>query len=373
MVAMGQRNAGIGGTGRRSRDAGHHLAGDAMTAQIGQFLAAAPEDERVSALQPDHPQAGLRVFEQPAIDHILRGAGRTRRLTHFDPLGIAPSQGQNGRTDQAVVQDDVGLLQPAQRLETEQTGIAGTGPDQRHPARRTRLGTGQGLGEGRLGPRITTASQPVADLAIEQGFQETAADRHLRQACPDARLPAADQGGQRSERIIQHLLDPLADLARQHRGRTATRHRHLDRTARNHRRHLDTAQFGRIDDIAEDPARLGLSAHLGIDRPVIGRSNHQPGTLQMARLEPIADRHEPSLAYPRTHRLAQIGGDHLDPGAGVQQGIDLARRHHTGPHHQYPTVTKIGEQRKQARSGHGSTRRKTTRTRTLPPGPRQAK
>ena len=73
MVAMGERDAGVGGAGERGGDAGYDFELDAVRAQHFQFLAAAAEHERIAALQPHHALAGARVLEHQRVDLLLRG------------------------------------------------------------------------------------------------------------------------------------------------------------------------------------------------------------------------------------------------------------------------------------------------------------
>ena len=49
MVAIGQRDAGIGGAGAGRRDARHHLERDAMRFERLQLFGAATEDEGIAA------------------------------------------------------------------------------------------------------------------------------------------------------------------------------------------------------------------------------------------------------------------------------------------------------------------------------------
>jgi hypothetical protein len=52
---VGERNAGAGRTARRRGDAGHDLAGHAVPRQVERLLAAAPEDQRIAALEAHDP------------------------------------------------------------------------------------------------------------------------------------------------------------------------------------------------------------------------------------------------------------------------------------------------------------------------------
>ncbi len=52
-AAVGQRYAGVGRASGCGGDAGHDLEGDAMGGEMRRLLAAATEEKRIAALQPD--------------------------------------------------------------------------------------------------------------------------------------------------------------------------------------------------------------------------------------------------------------------------------------------------------------------------------
>ena len=51
-------------------------------------------------------------------------------LAHVDDLGVRAAQVEDRLRDKVVVEDDVGGLNQAQRLDGEQIGIAGAGADE---------------------------------------------------------------------------------------------------------------------------------------------------------------------------------------------------------------------------------------------------
>ena len=61
-----------------------------MRAQVIEFLAAAPEHERIAALEAHDAQARLRRLDQPAVDLVLADAGLAAPLADEDALGVAP-------------------------------------------------------------------------------------------------------------------------------------------------------------------------------------------------------------------------------------------------------------------------------------------
>ena len=132
VVAVGERDAGVGGRAQCGGDAGHHFKRNARFAQGFQFLAAAPEHERVAALEPHHAFARTGMAHQQEVGFLLRHAAAAGALAHADFVGIAPHQIQHRIRHQRVVQHHVGFLNALQAFEREQPGIARPRAHQRH-------------------------------------------------------------------------------------------------------------------------------------------------------------------------------------------------------------------------------------------------
>ena len=133
-LAQGHGQADARSTSMRRGHARHDLDGDARRLQRRHLFRGAAEDEGIAALEPRHDLAGLRLAHQDAIDLGLRGGRAARRLADEDALGVAARVLQDLRVHQPVHHQHVGLLQPLQRLQGEQVGIAGAAADQRHAA-----------------------------------------------------------------------------------------------------------------------------------------------------------------------------------------------------------------------------------------------
>ena len=134
-AAVGDRDAGRRRRREGGADAGYHLVVDPGAAQGLGLLAAAPEDERVAALQADHRAARPTVVDELLVDLGL--AGRPPgALAHVDELGARRRQLQQFTADQPVVDDHVGPAQQLGAAQGQQPRVPGTGPDQRdaHPA-----------------------------------------------------------------------------------------------------------------------------------------------------------------------------------------------------------------------------------------------
>ena len=134
VIAMGQRDAGVGGAGQRGGDAGHDFVADAVRAQEFEFFAAAAKNESVATLQAHHTLAGAGVFEHERMDCFLRYMMMARCLADFDAFSVAAGEVEHFGADQTVVQDHVGFVEQTQAAQRQQAGVAGTGADQRDAA-----------------------------------------------------------------------------------------------------------------------------------------------------------------------------------------------------------------------------------------------
>ena len=124
MIAVGQRYARIGGAARSGSHARHDLEGDALARQRFDLLAAAPEDERIAALQAQHTFALAGEAHQHFADLILRHGVVLGLLADKDTLGVAADQVEDAVADQPVVQHHVGLLHQPECAEGKQIRIA---------------------------------------------------------------------------------------------------------------------------------------------------------------------------------------------------------------------------------------------------------
>ena len=72
----------------------------------------------------------LRGLDQQPVDGVLADAGLADAAADRNARRVAAGAIENFRRDQFVVENDVGILQRAQRLDGEQIRIAGAGADQ---------------------------------------------------------------------------------------------------------------------------------------------------------------------------------------------------------------------------------------------------
>ncbi len=129
-AAVGQRHPERRGATGRRRDARHDFEAQTVRNQMFGFLAAATEEIRIAALEPDHGPPTFRQADQQRVDLRLRHRMASRLFADADPCGSGRDQGEDRGRDEPVVDDDVGLVQKSARLDRQQIGIAGAGPDE---------------------------------------------------------------------------------------------------------------------------------------------------------------------------------------------------------------------------------------------------
>ena len=124
----------------RAGHAGNHLDRDARRHAGLEFLHAAAEDERVAALEPDHPAAGARVLDEQRVDLLLCHRPPSRQLRGVDDLDVRRQGGQQGQRREVVGHDDVGLGDRLPPAHGDEPRIAGAAADQHDAAGRAPCG-----------------------------------------------------------------------------------------------------------------------------------------------------------------------------------------------------------------------------------------
>ena len=128
---MRDRNAGGCRRGECARDARHDVERNTGRLQRKRLLSATAEDERIATLQPHDTAAALRGANHHRMDVFLRERMAARTLADEKPLG-PPCDLQNALVDERVVQHEISGPQARDRGPCQQTGIAGTGADERN-------------------------------------------------------------------------------------------------------------------------------------------------------------------------------------------------------------------------------------------------
>ena len=124
---MRERHAGVGGDAQRRGDAGDDFEGDAGIGQRFGLFAAASEDERIAALEPDHGEAAARALDQHGADLFLGEGVGGFLLADVEALGVGRGEIEQGVGGEVVEEDGVGLLQNAAAFDGDEIGIAGPG------------------------------------------------------------------------------------------------------------------------------------------------------------------------------------------------------------------------------------------------------
>src|SRR5207247_10477896 len=94
------------------------------------LLAAAAENERVAALQPDDPLAFTRRANHQRMNTRLTDGVPVGAFTDKEPLRPF-REGEHARIDERVVEDEVRRAQPRHRFARQQLRVARSGADDR--------------------------------------------------------------------------------------------------------------------------------------------------------------------------------------------------------------------------------------------------
>ncbi len=135
---MPRRVAGMRAAASAARpagDAGNDAERHARGGERLRLLGPARKDKRVAALEPQHPLAGAGERDE-ALRNVLLGRRRLAAALagEFEPRPRSLER-EHPRIDQRVVNDDVGLIEPGQRIEGEEPGIARSCPGEPDMAR----------------------------------------------------------------------------------------------------------------------------------------------------------------------------------------------------------------------------------------------
>src|ERR1700761_2187063 len=176
-----------------------------MCGQHLDLLAAAPEDEGVTALETSDPKSQARVVNQELVDLFL-GRVIAGLFANKHSLSIASRALEHGFWNQPVVQNHIRLWQQLQRAQCEQVGVAGTSADEITLTESTAAGRGRArqiesmqltpkcIVSLRLISRKNTGTHVAADDSLPERAPSTGAQRAL-----DLSAPLAHESGERSQ------------------------------------------------------------------------------------------------------------------------------------------------------------------------------
>ena len=325
---MGQRDPRVGCASRGGGDPGHDLERHSDGREGLDLLAPPPEDERVAALQPQHPLSVQREPGEEIVDPGLRDRMAAGLLPRVDALGVAPRQIEHRLRYQTVVDDDVRSLHEPQRPEGEQVGVSRPGPDQVDLAGRAGV---PAFGERGLerGACLVLASREhlLSHRAVHDAFEEPAAPRRVGDPPEHGGPDFAHEPGEPPEPGRDDGFQAGAQDAGQDGGDAARRDRGDQGRAVEDRRQDERAQRTPIDDVDGDaPPPRGVGDGAG-ERVVACRDDREPRAVEVvvAKLPPAP--HDPGLAGQLSQLRGEGRRDHDEPRAGPQQQPRLGRRH----------------------------------------------
>ena len=183
-------------------------------------------------------------------------------LADADPRRVAARERKHLVRNQAIVQDHVGVLQRAQRVQRQEPGIARSGTDQHDGAAPSvRFASSIDRSSSRSAAtrrraRSSSATRPRTTLRIEPAARREIRER-ARLMRPRQRSSSSASGPNDSS---SSRLEALADEPREHRRRAAARYRDHERRAIDDRRHDEARQLRVVDDVDEQVARRGAAA-----------------------------------------------------------------------------------------------------------------
>jgi len=129
-AALGEGHPCRCGRGLGGANPGDDLEGQPGVCQDPGLLAAAPEDERIAALEPDHPLTRASQPYQEGVNRLLGDALPAAAFAHGDDPGLGWIKGLEGRIQQGICQDHLGRLESPQASEGQIVRMSGTGSDQ---------------------------------------------------------------------------------------------------------------------------------------------------------------------------------------------------------------------------------------------------
>ena len=347
VVAVGEGDARVRRAARRRGHPGHDLERDPLVGEGRDLLPAPPEDERVPALQAEHPPPLARETDEEPVDVGLADRVLVAPLPRVDPFRVAPREGEHAGRHEAVVHHHVRLLHEAHRAERQEVRVAGAGPDEVDLAGRGLLAVPV-LGLERRRERHPRLLEParerhLRDRPLEHPVPERPPVGDPRKAGVHFRPGRARKLREAPERLRNEGLEPGPDVAGERRGGAACRDGREHRRAVDDGGHREVSAPGVRGAVREDPARLGELDDPPVEVPVIGRRDDEPRALEVGFLEPPATEfHQPALRELRGP-VARVRSDHPHPPAGRREQLGLARPDRPGPHHQARPAAEVQE------------------------------
>src|SRR5437764_13531454 len=134
-ASTGKRNAERAGCGDPGRNAVDDFDLHTRRTERRALLATASEHERVAALETHHAATRTRFGDESPLDEALRRRAATAALADVDEARVHAEARKDLAAHEIVVQDYVGLVQDAHRLQRQKLRIAWTRADEKDLAR----------------------------------------------------------------------------------------------------------------------------------------------------------------------------------------------------------------------------------------------
>ena len=232
-ATVGQRDAGRGRGGERELTPGTTSTGTPCAAQARGLLAAAAEQERVAALEPDHAAAALGLLDEDPVDLVLRHGVVARGLADVDDLDVGGELVEQAARAEPVGDHDVGLGQSAAGPRTVMRSAAPGPPPTSTTRPRRRVGRAAQVQRG--GCRVP-ASWSRTEATLRAGSarpvrrqprrraRRAGPGRGMRAARPNSALADAEhaaRGGPPAHRASARGRRSRRAPARQRRGRSS--------------------------------------------------------------------------------------------------------------------------------------------------------
>ena len=126
---MSEWDPGISRAGHRRRYAGNDLERHTCCSEELGFFSASSKDERVAAFQTHDDLSRTRFVDEQLIDPLLSGRTFAGLLADIDELGVLRELQEVGM-NQTVVGDDFGARENLGSPSRDQSGVAGSGPNE---------------------------------------------------------------------------------------------------------------------------------------------------------------------------------------------------------------------------------------------------
>ncbi len=343
MVAVSQRNTGVGGGTGSGRDAGHHREGDTFIGQHFQLLAATAKHKGIAPFQPHYPVARFGERNQQAIGLLLRHAVGACLLADRHQSSVAAYQIEDLGGDQLVVEHHFSLLNLLQRLESQEARIAGARADQHHLAHFA-FRLIEAIAQPLLGPLPILFFNQASEGVGGKGALPEAATIGNRGEHPFGLVThPAGELGQPAKMARQQALQPLAQQAHQHRRLAAAGDRHHQRRAIDDRGKDKAGTLGVIHHVDEQTQLVGTLIDEGVDFEIISRRHYQNLACQMGRGEALGKMGKTTGKF---HKFRfKLRGDDGQSGSGRQQQARLAQGHFAPAHQQHRAPVQLGKHR----------------------------